>query len=213
MAEQSTLEYIISGPCDTGVLYGNVLLYSEGKRLHDGRRPTDRGMAVPQKAICTMASFCYRYQNASVSCFLVQIRAFVVLNLAGITKFKYERKNERDPSSSEMTASCKSPILFLFLFEEKVYSVFDRCVFIGINFESNVLYLFFCRVLKGDNTEWHYAAKYPFMSWDFSYIYIAVDLYTFHSPWAELLLSFSWWLKIQAKAEDSPVWNNNKVVV
>ena len=111
MAEQSTLEYIISGPCDTGVLYGNVLLYSEGKRLHDGRRLTDWGRAVPQKAICTMASFCYRYQNASVSCFLVQIRAFVVLNLAGISKFKYEGENERDSGSSEMTASCKSPII------------------------------------------------------------------------------------------------------
>ena len=176
------MEYIISGTCDTGVLYGNVLLYSESKRLHDGREPTDWGRAVPQKAIYTMASFCYRYQNASVSCFLVQIRAFVVLNLAGITKFKYERKNERDRSSSEMTACCKWPILFLFLFEEKVYSVFDWCVFIRINFESNVLYLFFCRILNGGNTEWHYAAKYLFMSWDFSYIYIAVDLYTFHSP-------------------------------
>ena len=130
MAEQSTLEYIISGPCDTGVLYGNVLLYSEGKRLHDGRRPTDRGMAVPQKAICTMASFCYRYQNASVSCFLVQIRAFVVLNLAGISKFKYEGKNKRDSGSSEITASCKWPILLLFLYEEKVYSVIDGCVFL-----------------------------------------------------------------------------------
>ena len=130
MAEQSTLEYIISGPCDTGVLYGNVLLYSEGKRLHDGRRPTDRGMAVPQKAICTMASFCYRYQNASVSCFLVQFRAFVVLNLAGISKFKYEGKNERDSGSSEITASCKWPILLLFLYEEKVYSVIDGCVFL-----------------------------------------------------------------------------------
>ena len=131
------MEYIISGSCDTGVLYGNVLLHAEGKRLHDGREPTDWGTAVPQKAICTMASFCYRYQNASVSCFLVQIRAFVVLNLAGIAKFKYEGKNERDSGSREMTAWCKWPIiLFLFLFEEKVYSVFDRCVFIGINFES-----------------------------------------------------------------------------
>ena len=118
-----------------------------------------------KRPFCTMASFCYRYQNASVSCFLVQIRAFVVLNLAGIAKFKYEGKNERDSGSREMTAWCKWPIiLFLFLFEEKVYSVFDRCVFIGINFESNVLYLFFCRILKGDNTEWHYAAKYPFAS-------------------------------------------------
>ena len=41
-------------------------------------------------------------------CFLVQIRAFLVLNLAGITKFKYERKNEMDfGSSSKMTPSCK----------------------------------------------------------------------------------------------------------
>ena len=183
MAEQSTLEYIISGPCDTRVLYGSVLLHAEGKRLHDGREPTDWGTAVPQKAIYTMASFCYRYQNASVSCFLVQIRAFVVLNLAGISKFKYEGKNERDSGSREMTAWCKWPIiLFLFLFEEKVYSVFDRCVFIWINFESNVLYLFFCRILNRDNTEWHYAAKYSFMSWDFRYIYITVDLYTFRSP-------------------------------
>ena len=30
-----------------------------------------------KKAVCTMPSFCYRYQNASVSCFFVQIRAFV----------------------------------------------------------------------------------------------------------------------------------------
>ena len=128
------MEYIISGPCDTGVLYGSVLLHAEGKRLHDGRRPTDwGGGAVPQKAICTIASFCYRYQNASVSCFLVQIRAFVVLNLAGITKFTYERKNEMNSGSGEMTALCKWPILLLFLYK-KVYSVLDSCVFIGINF-------------------------------------------------------------------------------
>ena len=40
MAEQSTLEYIISGTCDTGVLYGNVLLYSDGKdyMMADGRQ-------------------------------------------------------------------------------------------------------------------------------------------------------------------------------
>jgi len=56
MAEQGTVEYIISGPCDTGVLYGNVLLYSESKRLHDGGGPTDWGRAVPQKAICMMPS-------------------------------------------------------------------------------------------------------------------------------------------------------------
>ena len=50
----------------------------------------------------------YYYQNAAVFCFLVQIRAFVVLNLAGITKFKYERKNEMDfGRSSKMTPSCK----------------------------------------------------------------------------------------------------------
>ena len=107
-----------------------------------------------------MVSFCYRFQNASVFCFLVQSRAFVVLNLAGIAKFKFERKNEIDSGSSEVTASCKWPIFLLFLCEEKVFVVFGRCVFIGINFESNVLYLFFCRILKEDNIEWHYAAKY-----------------------------------------------------
>ena len=109
--------------------------------------------------------------------------------------------------------------LFYFYFcSKKKCTLYLTGVFsLGSIFESNVLYLFFCRILNGDNTEWHYAAKYPFMSWDFSYIYIAVDLYTFHSTWAELLLSFSWWSKIEAKAiykmQDSPAWNKNKVVV
>ena len=47
-------------------------------------------------------------QNTLGFCFLVQIRAFVTLNLAGITKFKYEREDEKDSGrSSEVTPSCK----------------------------------------------------------------------------------------------------------
>ena len=42
---------------------------------------------------------------------VVQIKAVVFLNLSGITKFKYERKNEKDSCrSSKMTPSCKWPI-------------------------------------------------------------------------------------------------------
>ena len=38
--------------------------------------------------------------------------AFCHLNLPGITKFKYEKKNERDSGlSSKMTPSCKWPII------------------------------------------------------------------------------------------------------
>ena len=39
-------------------------------------------------------TFYYFYQNASVFCFLVQIRASAVLILAEISKFKYESINE-----------------------------------------------------------------------------------------------------------------------
>ena len=59
-----------------------------------------------------MTSFYYYDQNPSGLCFLVQIRAFCYLNLTGITKFKSERKNEKDSShSSKMTPSCKWPIV------------------------------------------------------------------------------------------------------
>lgn len=41
---------------------------------------------------------------------VVQIRPFVVFNLAGISKFIYEGKNQMNSvSSSEMTPSCKWP--------------------------------------------------------------------------------------------------------
>ena len=57
-----------------------------------------------------MTSFYYCDQNPSGFCFLVLIRAFV-LNLTGIRKFKYERKNEKDSGrSSKITPSCKWPI-------------------------------------------------------------------------------------------------------
>ena len=52
--------------------------------------------------------------NASVFCFLVQIRAFIVLNLTGIFNYKYERKNEIESgiSNSKTTLWCKWPILW-----------------------------------------------------------------------------------------------------
>jgi len=57
-------------------------------------------------------------QNTLGFCFLVQIRAFVTLNLAGITKFKYEWENEKDSGrSSEVTPSCKWLIFSFFHFE------------------------------------------------------------------------------------------------
>ena len=52
--------------------------------------------------------------NASVFCFLVQIRAFIVLNLTGIFNYKYERKNEIESgiSNSKTSLLCKLwPIL------------------------------------------------------------------------------------------------------
>ena len=50
-------------------------------------------------------------QNPSGFCFLVQIRAFVYLNLTGISKCKYERKNEKySGRSSKKAPSCKRPI-------------------------------------------------------------------------------------------------------
>ena len=56
-----------------------------------------------------MISFYYYDQNPSGFYFLVLIRAFVIQNLTGITKFKYERKNEKDSGhSSKMTPSCIS---------------------------------------------------------------------------------------------------------
>ena len=47
-----------------------------------------------QLPICSMTLFYYFYQNASVFCFLVQIRPSAVLILAGISTFKYEKKHE-----------------------------------------------------------------------------------------------------------------------
>ena len=58
----------------------------------------------------------YYDQNPSGFCFLVQITAFVI-NLAGITKFNYEKKNEKDSGhSSKMTPSCKWLIRYFSLF-------------------------------------------------------------------------------------------------
>ena len=51
--------------------------------------------------------------SASVFCFLLQIRVFIVLNLAGIFNCKYEMKNEIESgiSNSKTTLLCKWPIL------------------------------------------------------------------------------------------------------
>ena len=56
-------------------------------------------------------SFYYYNKNPSGFSFLVQIIAFCYLNLAGITKFKCERKNIKNSGcNSKMTPSCKWPI-------------------------------------------------------------------------------------------------------
>ena len=63
---------------------------------------------ISEQAICTMTTLYNNDQNTLGFYFLVQIRAFVTLNLAGITKFKYEREDEKDSGrSSEVTPSCK----------------------------------------------------------------------------------------------------------
>ena len=54
-----------------------------------------------------MMSFYYYDQNPSGFFFLVKNR-LLLFNLAGITKFKYDRKIEKDVGlSSKMTPSCK----------------------------------------------------------------------------------------------------------
>ena len=54
----------------------------------------------------------YYDQNPSGFSFLVQIMAFCHINFAGITKFKYEKKNEKDSGrSSKMTPSSKWPVV------------------------------------------------------------------------------------------------------
>ena len=63
------------------------------------------------------ASFYYCHKNHSGFCFLVQIKAFVFLNLTGITTFKHERKNKMNSGlSSRKRSLCKSPILWNSLF-------------------------------------------------------------------------------------------------
>ena len=53
----------------------------------------------------------YYNQNPSGFSLSCANYGFCHLNLAGITKFKYEKKNEKDSGrSSKMTPSCKWPI-------------------------------------------------------------------------------------------------------
>ena len=57
-----------------------------------------------------MVSFHYYDQDPSGFCFLVQVRAFVILNPHGATKFKYKNKTQKNSGrSSKMTSSCKWP--------------------------------------------------------------------------------------------------------
>ena len=55
------------------------------------------------------ASFDYNYQNPSVVCFLMLIRAIVLFSpllSTGITKFEFEKENEMNSGScSQMTPS------------------------------------------------------------------------------------------------------------
>ena len=87
----------------------------------------------------------YYDQNPSGFCFLVQITAFVI-NLAGITKFNYEKKNEKDSGrSSKMTPSRKWPIIEIAMLlsktttgQEQLQALVEiyRCVF-NANFPSS----------------------------------------------------------------------------
>lgn len=51
-----------------------------------------------------MTSFYYYYQSVSEFFSLEKITAIVVLNLAGITKYQYERRNEMDSVISKIKA-------------------------------------------------------------------------------------------------------------
>ena len=88
----------------------------------------------------------YYDQNPSGFFFLVQNTAFVI-NLAGITKFKYEKKNEKySGRSSKMTPSCKWPIIEIAMLlsktatgQEQLQALVKiyRCVFFIANFPSS----------------------------------------------------------------------------
>ena len=59
-----------------------------------------------------MASFYCYDQDPSGFYFLAQMSAFCYLNLTGATKFKYEKKDEKNSGrSSKMTPLCKSDLL------------------------------------------------------------------------------------------------------
>ena len=61
----------------------------------------------PRMAICMMSSFYYYDQDPSGFCFLVQIRAFVVLTSLGLPNLNMKRKNERNSGrSSKRTRIC-----------------------------------------------------------------------------------------------------------
>ena len=65
-----------------------------------------------------MTSFYYYDQNPSDIALQFNLGLFY-LNLAGITKCKYEKKNETDTSRSKMTPSCEWPIPQFILFSSR----------------------------------------------------------------------------------------------
>ena len=76
-------------------------------------------------AVGCFAWWChFMNHSASMFCFLVQIRVFIVWNLEGIFNYKYERKHEIESgiSNSKMTLLCKWPILWeIVRHSKKVY--------------------------------------------------------------------------------------------
>ena len=76
-------------------------------------------------AVGCFAWWChFMNHSASMFCFLVQIRVFIVWNLEGIFNYKYERKHEIESgiSNSKVTLLCKWPILWeIVRHSKKVY--------------------------------------------------------------------------------------------
>ena len=64
--------------------------------------------SVPERVICTIASFYSYYQAPSGFCCLMQIRAFVILTSRGLMKGKDVLNSGL--RSKKKTSSCKRPI-------------------------------------------------------------------------------------------------------
>ena len=74
--------------------------------------------------------------------FLCKLGLFF-FKLAGITKFKYERKNEKDSGrSSKMTPSCKRPIVYCLIAE---YGASAQAPLIDSVFAGRLVSIVICR--------------------------------------------------------------------